>query len=252
VAAAAEIAEEAQVGSRHLQGGHWWALSLLAAAWSVFHLLQLGVPQLQRMNSDYLRAIHLMFAVALAYLAFPALKKHKTRGAWQFLSTSNRLPWVDIALAAIAASAAIYYALDYHGISMRQGNPLLRDIAVGLVLIVLLLEAARRCLGWAMAALGALFIAYSLLGPYMPEALAFRAVSLRRLVGQLTLSQEGIYGIPLRVSAMTVFLFVLFGSMLEKTGGGHYFVQLSFSLLGRFKGGPAKAAVLASGLTGMV
>ena len=252
VSAAAEIAEEVEVGSRHLHGGHWRVLSLVAGAWSVFHLLQLGVPQLQRMNSDYLRAIHLMFAVALTYLAFPALKKHKTSGAWQFLSARDRLPWVDILLATAGAFVAIYYALDYHGISMRQGDPLLRDTVVGLVLVVLLLEAARRCLGWAMAVLAALFIGYSFLGPYMPEALAFRGVSLRRLVGQLTLSQEGIYGIPLRVSAMTVFLFVLFGSMLEKTGGGRYFVQLSFSLLGRFKGGPAKAAVLASGLTGMV
>jgi len=250
--AAAEIAEEAEVGSRHLHGGARRALSLVAGAWSVFQFLQLGVPQLQRMNSDTLRAIHLMFAIALVYLAFPALRKHKTHGAWRFLSARDHLPWVDVALAAAGAFAAVYYALDYGGISLRQGHPLLRDVVVGLVLIALLLEAARRCLGWAMAALATAFIAYSFLGPHMPEALAFRGVSLGRLVGQLTLSQEGIYGIPLRVSAMTVFLFVLFGATLEKTGGGRYFVQLSFSLLGRFKGGPAKAAVLASGLTGMV
>jgi TRAP transporter 4TM/12TM fusion protein len=248
----AERAEEVAYHARHLGGGSRYGVALVAASWSVFHLAQMAVPALQTINSDYLRAIHLTFAITLAFLTFPAIKKHKTRGRWQFLSAKNRLPIIDIALAVAAAAAAIYYAVDYVGIGTRQGVPNLRDIVFGVALIVLLLEATRRALGPAMATLAGLFIAYSFLGPYLPPIVAFRGVSLERLVGQLTLSQEGIYGLPLRVSAQTVFLFVLFGAMLEKTGGGHYFVQLSFSLLGRFRGGPAKAAVLASGLTGMV
>jgi len=126
------------------------------------------------------------------------------------------------------------------------------DIIVGVVLVVLLLEAARRSLGPFLLIVACGFIFYSFFGPYMPDVIAFKGVSFRRFMSQMTISTEGIYGIPLDVSAMIVFLFVLFGSMLDKAGGGRFFIDLAFSLLGRFKGGPAKAAVLASGLTGLV
>jgi len=97
-----------------------------------------------------------------------------------------------------------------------------------------------------------LFCFYSFFGPYMPDVISFKGVSMNRFVGQMTMSTEGIYGIPLDVSATIVFLFVLFGAMLDKAGAGHYFIQLALSLLGGFKGGPAKAAIMGSGLTGMV
>lgn len=225
------------------------AVSAVAGAWSLF---QLSLPQLVTLNSDYVRSIHLVFAIILVYLSFPALKKIKVGGPFKFLSAGDRLCLPDVILALVAALAAGYYALDYAGISARHGMATARDIAVGVVLVVLLLEAARRALGPALSCVAGLFIAYGFLGPYMPGIFALGGHSLKRMLEQLTLSSEGIYGVPLRVSASTVFLFVLFGAMLEKTGGGHYFVQLAFSLLGRFKGGPAKAAVAASGLTGMV
>jgi TRAP transporter 4TM/12TM fusion protein len=247
--AAAEIVEEAERGTRHCAGAAGVVAACLAAAWALF---QLSLPELVILSSDYVRAIHLVFAIALVYLSFPALKKRRTKGALSFLSARDRLPGADVVLAVLAGGAAAYYAVDYVGISARQGTPLVRDIAVGLGLIVLLLEAARRSLGLALPIVAGTFLVYGLLGQHMPALLAFRGVSLQRLVGQLTLSQEGVYGVPLRVSASTVFLFVLLGAMLEKSGGGRYFVQLAYSLLGRFRGGPAKAAVLSSGLTGMV
>ncbi|NQT18312.1 MAG: TRAP transporter permease [Planctomycetes bacterium] len=226
------------------------AVSIIAGAWSLF---QLSLPQLITLNSDYVRAIHLVFAIVLVYLSFPALKKIKLGGPLKFLSAGDRLCLPDVILAFAAALAAGYYALNYAGISVRQGMSVPpRDIAMGVLLVVLLLEAARRALGPALSCVAGLFIAYGFLGPYMPELFAFGGLSLERMLSQLTLSSEGIYGVPLRVSASTVFLFVLLGAMLEKSGGGQYFVQLAFSLLGRFKGGPAKAAVVASGLTGMV
>ena len=126
------------------------------------------------------------------------------------------------------------------------------SIIVGLTLTVLILEAARRSLGPTISVVAGIFILYAFFGPYMPSVLAFKGVSLSRFMSQMTISTEGIYGVPLDVSATIVFLFVLFGSMLDRAGGGKYFVDLAFSLLGRFKGGPAKAAVLASGLTGLV
>ncbi len=152
----------------------------------------------------------------------------------------------------MAAVAALYIVLDYEGLAERQGSPIMRDAVFGLVLIVLLLEAARRSLGPALAVLATVFILYSFLGPYMPDVIAFKGVSLSRFIGQETMSTEGIYGIPLDVSSTIVFMFVLFGSIMDKAGGGQYFVRLAYSLLGSYRGGPAKAAVVASGLSGMV
>jgi TRAP transporter 4TM/12TM fusion protein len=135
---------------------------------------------------------------------------------------------------------------------MRAGLPIKRDIILSIVLIVLLLEATRRAVGPALAVIALLFTLYAFFGSYMPSIFAFRGVSLRRYLSQIALSTEGIYGIPLYVSANTVFLFVLLGSMLDKVGAGHFFNDLAISLLGRFKGGAAKAAIVSSGLTGLV
>ncbi|MFC1734961.1 TRAP transporter permease [Candidatus Hydrogenedentota bacterium] len=248
-ASAQKLVEDVEFGSRHPVGMARWLIPLLAGGWSLF---QLSLPKLVTLNSDLVRSIHLVFAISLVYLSYPAMRRWKVKGFFSFLSRTERIPLVDLTLAVLGALCAAYYALDYVGISSRSGLPIGRDIVVGLLLIALLLEAARRALGPALSIVAGLFIAYSFLGPHMPGIIAFGGVSLNRLVSQLSMSTEGIYGIPLYVSASTVYLFVLFGAMLEKTGGGRYFVRLAFSLLGRYKGGPAKAAVLSSGFTGMV
>ncbi len=142
--------------------------------------------------------------------------------------------------------------LDYQGIAQRMGDPSVLDIVFGSLLVILLLEATRRALGVALTVLAGLFILYCRFAEFAPDALAFRSRDFAYIVSKLSLGSEGIFGVPLDVSASTVFLFVLLGAMLAKSGGGRFFVQLAFSLLGRFRGGPAKAAVLASGLTGMV
>jgi TRAP transporter 4TM/12TM fusion protein len=134
----------------------------------------------------------------------------------------------------------------------RYGAPITRDIVIGMLLVVVLLEASRRVIGPALPIIAIFFILYSFFGPYMPDLIAFKGVSMNRFVGQMTMSTEGIYGIPLDVSATIVFLFVLFGAMLDKAGAGQYFIHLALSMLGGFKGGPAKAAVVGSGLTGLV
>jgi TRAP transporter 4TM/12TM fusion protein len=133
----------------------------------------------------------------------------------------------------------------------RSGRPLTRDIIIAFIAIILILEASRRIIGKALSIIAILFSIYAFFGPYMPSILAYKGVSLTKYVTQLVLSTEGIYGIPLDVSAQTVFLFVLLGAMLDKVGAGTFFNDLSISLLGRFKGGPAKAAVVSSGFTGL-
>jgi len=264
VEAAQKLVEEQEYGSR--RPGNWtrWLVPIIAAAWSLFQLsLPLCLPWALEnwnrlfpvlrftLNEDVIRAVHLSFALVLVFLSFAPFKKSRS---WlpRFLTAKDRLPWLDLVLAVSAGALALYYIVDYRGIAARQGAPNTRDIVIGVLLLALLLEAARRSLGPALSVIALCFIGYCFINTSLPQILAFGPVTLKRLINQQILGTEGIYGVPLGVSATTVFLFVLFGMMLEKSGGGRFFVQLAFSLVGRFKGGPAKAAVLASGLTGLV
>jgi TRAP transporter 4TM/12TM fusion protein len=245
-----------ETGSRVLTGMAGHAIPVVAACWSLF---QLALPKILLLPSELVRCIHLSFALILVYLSFPALRSRRLIGKLSaekrrlaFLYRTDRIPVIDGVLAVVAAGVALYLALDYAGIASRIGSPLARDLVVGIVLIGLLLEAARRALGPALPTIALLFILYSFFSETMPDLIASKNASLSKVITKLTLTTEGIYGVPLDVSANMVFLFVLFGAMLEKAGGGQYFIEVAYSLLGRFKGGPAKAAVLASGLTGMV
>ena len=249
-----ELERYTEVGSLKKGTVSYRVFCLIAGSWSLF---QLALPSVLLLSSQYVRAIHLAFAITLAYLGHRILKQGNRWERWQGtlfskLFLGRTTPVLDWILAALACFSALYLAIDYDGIAARQGMPLPRDIVVGCLLIVLLLEAARRTLGPALPIIAGAFIFYSLFSESMPEIIAFKNASLSKVVNKLVLSTEGIYGVPLDVSATTVFLFVLFGAMLEKVGGGNYFIRLAFSLLGKYRGGPAKAAVLASGLTGMV
>jgi TRAP transporter 4TM/12TM fusion protein len=221
-------------------------VTVLSISWALF---QLALPRFIILNSITVRAIHLAFAAALVFLTIP-ITKQKRKGV--IVTARIRIPLIDYMLAAIASISALYIVLDWTGISMRAGNPITRDIVISAILIILLLEASRRSIGLALSLIAIVFTLYAFLGPYMPSIFAFRGVTLRKYLSQVALSTEGIYGIPLDVSANTVFLFVLFGSMLNKLGAGHFFNDLAISLLGRFKGGAAKAAIVSSGLTGLV
>jgi TRAP transporter 4TM/12TM fusion protein len=126
------------------------------------------------------------------------------------------------------------------------------DIVVAVIGLLLLLEATRRAIGWPMAALALVFIAYAMLGPYMPEVLQHKGASLNRLLSHLWLTTEGVFGIALGVSTGAIFVYVLFGSLLDRAGGGNYMMQVSFAALGHLRGGPAKVAVVSSALNGMI
>ena len=217
-------------------------VAAISVAWALF---QLSLPRLVILDSVTVRAIHLAFALVLVFLAV-SMKRHKRRGV------ADTVHWGDYILAGISCVAALYIVFDWTGIIMRSGIPSGRDILMSIMLIVLVLEASRRVIGPALGIIAVVFTVYAFLGPRMPTVFAFRGVSLEKYLSQVALSTEGIYGIPLDVSANTVFLFVLLGSMLDKAGAGHFYNNLALSLLGRYKGGPAKAAVVSSGLTGLV
>jgi len=247
LAYAKRLAEEEEGIGRLPDGIFAYIIPAIAISWSIF---QLSIASVIILDSVYTRAIHLAFAIALVFLNYPMLKK--TRLGLKCLSTKDRIPWFEFILAGIASYAALYIAFERQELVTRYGDPTTMDICAGIALILCLLEGARRVIGPALPVIAIMFCIYAFFGPYMPDLIAFKGVSLNRFVGQMTLSTEGVYGIPLDVSATIVFLFVLFGAMLDRAGAGHYFIQLALSLLGGFKGGPAKAAILGSGLTGLV
>lgn len=234
------------VGARSPAGPMAAVIAGLALLWSLFQLwiasplpfiLGFGV-----LNDTETRSIHLAFALLLAFLAYPAFKR----------SPRDRVPLMDIALGLVAAACAAYLFLAYSQLAQRPGNLTTLDLVTACIGIPLLLEATRRALGPPLAIIALVFLVYSVAGPWMPGLLAHRGVSFTALANHQWITTEGVFGIALGVSTSFVFLFVLFGALLERAGAGHYFIQLAFSMLGHFRGGPAKAAVVASGMTGLI
>jgi len=250
-AAGAEVDLEDMVastdtGARKPAGMPGKLLVSIAAVWSLFQLwiasplpfiLGFGV-----FSATEARSIHLAFALFLAYMAYPALKR----------SPRDRIPLQDWVLAAVAAFCGAYMFMFYEQLSQRPGAPILQDVIVGVAGILLLLEATRRALGPPLAIVASVFLLYSLAGPWMPGILSHGGVSVYGLINHQWLTTQGVFGIALGVSTSFVFLFVLFGALLDKAGAGNYFIKVAFSLLGHYKGGPAKAAVVASGMTGLI
>ncbi|KKL72743.1 hypothetical protein LCGC14_2081870, partial [marine sediment metagenome] len=247
LALARKMAEEEVGIGRRPKGPSKYVIPTVAVIWSFF---QLSIASWLILDSTFIRATHLGFAILIVFLNYPLFKK--TRFGLKFLSSSDKIPIMDYVIAIAAAFTALYIMIDYAGITTCYGAPITQDVIMGVALTVFLLEASRRVIGPALPIIAMLFIGYAFFGPYMPDVISFKGVSVNRFVGQMSMSTEGIYGIPLDVSATIVFLFVLFGAMMDKAGAGRYFIQLALSLLGGFKGGPAKAAVVGSGLTGMV
>lgn len=223
---------------------------VIALCWSLF---QMATASFLLLDSVFVKSIHLGFAILLVYLNIPLLKPSaSSRWDLRILLAMNRVTVMDYILGIMATVAALYIFIDYSGISSRPGSPIARDVLMGVMLVILLLEATRRVLGPALPVISSVFILYVFTGPYLPDFIAFKGASVSRFISQITMDTQGIYGIPLQVSATVVFLFVLFGTMLDRAGGGTFFTQLAISGLGKYRGGAAKAAVFSSALSGMV
>jgi len=241
-----DLVASSDTGSRKLAGTPNRIMLGTAAAWSLFQLwiasplpFMVGFGVFSATES---RSIHLAFAMFLAYMAYPAFKR----------SPRDRVPAIDWVLALVAAATAAYLYVFYEQLAQRPGAPILQDVIVAVTGIVLLLEATRRALGPPLMIVAIVFLVYSLAGPYMPAMLAHQGVSLEGLANHQWITTQGVFGIALGVSTSFVFLFVLFGALLDKAGAGNYFIKLAFSMLGHYRGGPAKAAVVASGMTGLI
>ena len=241
-----QIVAEADTGGRKPSGVTAAIIAATGIAWSLFQLWFASplpfVFEVGILNDTQARAIHLAFAVFLGFMAYPAFKR----------SPRAHVPVLDWALALIGAFAAAYLFLFYEALSQRPGLPTTFDLVTAVVGLTLLLEAARRALGLPMVILALVFISYIFLGAYMPDVIAHRGASLGKGMNHLWLSTEGVFGVALGVSTSFIFLFVLFGALLETAGAGNYFIMSAMSMLGHFRGGPAKAAVVASASTGMI
>ncbi len=237
---------EADTGGRKAMGFNKQLIVGVALAWALFQLwyasplpyyFTFGV-----INDGKARIIHLTFAFLLVFTTFPAFKS----------SSRATIPIGDWILALLSICATLYLLVFYDAIALRPGLPTTADIIISVIGVLCLLEAARRAVGPALAIIAAIMLLYIFAGPWLPGLLAHKGASLSRVSSQMWLTSEGIFGVALGVSTSVVFLFVLFGALLERAGAGNYFIQMAFAMLGTFRGGPAKAAVAASGLTGMI
>ncbi len=213
---------------------------LIALAWSGFQLYTAGAGALPAIHQ---RSIHLAFALLLCFFLSAARLRLLGRH-WEMR--------VSLLLAVLAPLTALYLTVFHQQLVERVGDPTALDVAVGACAILAILEASRRSIGLALPLVAAAFIFYAFAGPYLPDLVAHRGYSLRRLVDHLYFTTEGILGIPLAVSSTFVFIFVLLGMFFQRVGTGGYLVRLSFSLLGHTAGGPAKASVLASAFMGTI
>jgi len=218
----------------------------VALAWSLFQLwIASPLPFIVNFgvfNDTQSRAIHLAFAVFLAYLAYPAFAN----------SRRDRVPALDWVFALVGAFCASYLFFFYRELATRPGQPITQDLVVAVIGVLLLLEATRRALGLPMVIVALVFLGYTFAGPYMPDLIAHKGASISRAMSHQWLTTEGVFGVALGVSSGFIFLFVLFGALLDKAGAGNYFIKSAFALLGHMRGGPAKAAVVSSAATGII
>jgi TRAP transporter 4TM/12TM fusion protein len=249
--AAAEIdakkfAEEKDTGGRKPGPQVARLILFVCLAWSLFQLwiasplpfaLGIGV-----FNDTQSRAVHLAFAIFLAFLTYPAFTR----------SPRNHVPVQDWVFALVGAFCASYLFFFYRELATRPGQPTDQDLVVAVAGIVMLLEATRRALGLPMVIVALVFLVYTFGGPYMPDLIAHKGSSLSRTMSHQWLTTEGVFGVALGVSSGFIFLFVLFGSLLDRAGAGNYFIKSAFALLGHMRGGPAKAAVVSSAATGLI
>tara|TARA_R110002049_G_scaffold117332_2_gene270488 strand:+ start:66601 stop:69354 length:2754 start_codon:yes stop_codon:yes gene_type:complete len=280
-----ELVASSDTGGRAIKGTIGTLLMLTALAWSIFQLYIASPFGL--FNDTLARSIHLGFAVFLGVMAFPAARtkfqvvlgivvplalaalfmisaKDATPVWWVPLpalfvvatvvlgSPKDHIPIWEWALAIVGALCALYLFMFYRDIADRVGAPILQDYVVAVTGLMILLEATRRALGPALMIVASVFLFYTVMGPNMPSIIAHKGNSLSEIVNHQWITTEGVFGIALGVSTSFVFLFVLFGSLLDRAGAGNYFIQVAFSLMGHMRGGPAKAAVVASAMTGLI
>ena len=238
--------------TRNLSGLHLKIVFGIAILWTFFQLWHASpFPfwfNIGMFKGLPARAIHLGFALTLTFLIFPVAR-------------GKKISIYDILISLVAAFCCLYIYIFYDDLVNRGGILLVKEIfgfkvpveiIIGTIGIIILLEATRRAIGLPLVMIAICFLLFSYFGQHAPDIISHGGLSLKRLVGYQWFDQEAIFGIPIGVSVDFIFLFVLFGALLETAGGGKYFLDLAFAMVGKMRGGPAKAAILGSGMTGMI
>ncbi|PWE33775.1 C4-dicarboxylate ABC transporter [Maritimibacter sp. 55A14] len=242
-----ELVSSSDAGARNPVGPVGMFLGVLALIWSLFQVLLASPVSNVVLPGDLInnsRQIHLAFAIFLAFMAYPALRT----------SPRDRIPAQDWVMAAAGATIALYGYIFYDKLVQSGGLADDTDKWFALAGLVLLFEGARRALGPAMAIIATIFLLYVFFGAsdMVPEVIRWKGASLQKAMSHMWTTSEGVFGIALGVSTKFVFLFVLFGALLDKAGAGNYFIKMAFGALGHLRGGPAKAAVVGSAATGLI
>lgn len=224
---------------RKLSGRQGAFITCWLAAMSLFHLYTAGIATIPIAIQ---RAIHLTFAIVAVYVLYPASRRGSKLSA----------PWYDMLLASAAGGVIGYIAIFFNDIARRGAEPLSFEIYLGIAAILLVVEAGRRVVGNVLPTLSLLFLLYCYFGNYAPGMFQIRGYSLNRIIQHMYLTSEGIFGLALGVSATFVIVFIIFGAFLSKSGGAKFFNELALALAGGSPGGPAKVAVVASGLLGTI
>ncbi len=242
-----EMVESADAGGRRPSGTITKLLFTVGLFWSLFQIyIATPLPYVTNillLNNLEQRVIHLAFALCLVFCFFPFNRQ----------SPRNKIPISDWILVIAGLTSCLYIVVNYTDIANRGGAARSQaEIIVAVVGLLVLFEATRRAVGLPLVIVGSLFIFYAFGGRLMPEVMSHGGVSTNRFIEHIWFSTEGVFGLPIGVSNSFIFLYVLFGTLLDKAGAGSYFIRLSFSLFGHLKGGPAKAAVVSSAMTGMI
>ena len=234
------LVEEALKGKHRNLSGHWYYIAVsLAVGTAIYHIYTayFGAP-----FALLFRNIHWMLIASLIFMYFPAFKR----------SPRDRPTLPDIIFVLISIVLGMYVILNFEAIAGRAGAPVTADIVLGACLVLIVLEAGRRTVGWPIVIIALLFLSYAYFGQAMPGILMHRGYSIARIFPFLYLTDAGIFGIPLGVSSRFILLFIIFGAFLEKAGAGIFFRDLSLALTGSHVGGPGKAAILFSGFIGSI
>ena len=234
-AAVEELIERFEGATRKLTGPLAWFVTALAVASSLYHLWAAQAPYIRQLHLTR----HLLLVLVLTFLLYPGWK-----------GTARRVHPVDLLLVLISVLGLGWVFWDFERFVYRQVVPNAYDVAFGLLTLLAVLEATRRTTGWPLAVLAVAFVAYAFVGHLLPEPWTHRGYDLERIIGHLYVGLEGIFGVPLDVSATFIILFTIYGSFLEQSGAGKYFVDLAFALVGRRRTGAGQAVTVASFLLG--
>ena len=248
-----EMVAASDTGARSPAGLIGKAIAGIALVWSLIQLYAASplafvfaefLGSWVVLDSTKLRPIHMAFALLLAALAYPLFKS----------SPRNRIPWYDWLLAALGVGCCIYLIVFKDDIATRAGLPTTGDMVISALGLIILLIATYRALGLPLVLVASFFLVYVFFGdqPFIPEVIQWKGASFGKAMWHFWMQTEGVFGVAVGVSASMIFLFVLFGACLEKAGAGNYFVKVAFALLGHLRGGPAKAAVVSSAMTGLI